>query len=53
MNAIDFEIAKKELAGKIATLVSAFVKETNVESIDVSVFLTDADVSITESGKTM
>ena len=53
MNAIDFEIAKKELAGKIATLVSAFVKKNKVESIDVSAFLTDSDVSITESGKTM
>lgn len=51
MNAIDFEIAKKELAGKIATLVSAFVKKNKVESIDVSAFLTDSDVSITEKGE--
>ena len=50
MNAIDFEIAKKELAGKIATLVSAFVKKNKVESIDVSAFLTDADVALTQKG---
>lgn len=47
---IDFEIAKKELARNVALLVGAFVDEYELGNIDVSVFLTDADVALTQKG---
>jgi len=50
MDREDFDIAKKVLAREIAMLVSNFVEEHKLDSIDVSVFLTDADVSVTEKG---
>lgn len=51
MNAIDFEIAKKELAKRVALTVESFVKEHGLDSISVSAFITDSDASVTEIGK--
>lgn len=46
----DFEIEKKALARKVAVLVSSFVEAHKLDSIDVNVFITDADASITQNG---
>lgn len=51
MDREDFEIAKKGLAREVAMLVSKFAQDCELDSIDVSVFLTDADASITEQGE--
>ncbi|PTL34616.1 hypothetical protein C7120_08945 [Prevotella sp. oral taxon 376] len=51
MDREDFEIAKKGLAREIASLVSDFVNSHGLERIDVSVFITNADASITDSGE--
>lgn len=51
MDREDFEIAKKGLAREIASLVGEFAKNHSFGSIDVNVFLTDADASVTDQGE--